>query len=227
MRLSIILPTLNEAGNLGAALAALRAQGPCEIIVADGGSQDATLAEAGAADLIVQCPRGRARQMNAGAARATGDVLVFLHADCLLEKHALRAVRSCFGDARVAAACFTMRTRANGLGFRCIDWCATARVKLTGVIYGDQGLVVRRGDFHSMGGFPPVAFMEDVFFSRLLGKLGRVQVLPPRIWVSPRRWLRHGLIRQTLRNWTLTALALGGIPPDRLARWYPPHRGES
>jgi hypothetical protein len=94
-------------------------------------------------------------------------------------------------------------------------------VRWTGVAYGDQGLFLRRADFHRLGGFPRIRFMEDVFFSRTLARHGRVVVVTKKIFVSARRWQQVGLVRQTLRNWTLTALALAGVAPDRLAEYYP------
>jgi GT2 family glycosyltransferase len=146
--------------------------------------------------------------------------LLFLHADCTLEDGALEeAERRLRGQ--VAAGCFAMTVRAAGPLYRAIDACATARVRLTGLVYGDQGLCLRRGLFDRLGGFPPLRFMEDVFFSRELRRHGRVVVLRHRVYVSPRRWQHAGLVRQTLRNWTLTALAAGGVHPDRLAGFYP------
>jgi hypothetical protein len=121
----------------------------------------------------------------------------------------------------VIAGCFSMRIDAEGVLYRAIDGCATARVRWTGIVYGDQGLFVRRADFVRLGGFPAVRFMEDVLISRRLRREGRVIVLPERIVVSPRRWQRVGIVRQTLRNWTLTGLALAGVSPDRLASHYP------
>jgi rSAM/selenodomain-associated transferase 2 len=221
MTISVIIPALNEAACLPETLANVRAQGPREIIVVDGGSGDGTRAATAAADVVLTAPRGRASQMNAGAARATGDVLLFLHADCTLEAGALAAARRCLAGRRFPAACFTMTVRASGLLYRSIDACATARVRLTGLVYGDQGLAVRRADFERLGGFPTLRLMEDVFFSRTLSRRGRIAVLPSRIFVSPRRWQRAGLVRQTLRNWTLTALAAAGVHPDRLAAFYP------
>jgi rSAM/selenodomain-associated transferase 2 len=221
LKTSVIIPTLNEAGCLAGTLKAVREQQPHEIIVVDGGSTDGTMAQAGQDVQVLSSARGRAVQMNAGAARATGDLLFFLHADCTLEQGALAEAARALARRHVAACCFTMRVSADGRLYRLIDACATARVWLTGLIYGDQGLVVRRRDFEELGGFPPLRFMEDLFFSRRLRSLGRTLVLPRRIWVSPRRWQRAGLVRQTLRNWTLTALAAGGISPDGLARFYP------
>jgi rSAM/selenodomain-associated transferase 2 len=221
---SVIIPTLNEASCIAETIRALRRQGPCEIIVADGGSTDGTCERAAPADLVVAAPPGRAVQMNAGAAGASGDYLLFLHADCSLAEGALAAIGPALLRRDVIAGCFSMRVEAEGPLYRSIDACATARVRLTGIAYGDQGLFLRRVDFQRLGGFPPLRLMEDVFFSRLVCRHGRVVVLRHQIQVSPRRWQKAGMIRQTLRNWTLTALAVVGVSPDRLAGYYPPVR---
>lgn len=223
MSLSIILPTLNEAATIAATVRSLRlGGGDIEIIVADGGSTDGTVEQAALADRVLRGPRGRAAQMNLGAEHARGDVLLFLHADCALEAGALAGVRDAFKTRKCQAACFTMRVAAEGFWYRCIDWCASARVRLTGIVYGDQGLAIRARDFHALGGFPRVRFLEDVLFSKRLRSRCRPQVLPWKVFVSPRRWQKHGLVRQTLRNWTLLSAALAGVPPDRLAEYYAP-----
>ncbi len=221
MTLSVIIPTLNEASCIAATLRQLRRQEPDEILVVDGGSSDDTVALAAAADRVLDALPGRAAQMNHGAACARGDVLLFLHADCTLQSGALATIHECLARPSVVAGCFRMRVAASGIRFRCIDACATARVQLSGLVYGDQGLFLRRDVFERAGGFPPVRFLEDVLLSRALRRLGRVVVAPRRIHVAPRRWLRQGLLRQTLRNWTLTALAAAGVHPDRLATFYP------
>jgi rSAM/selenodomain-associated transferase 2 len=221
MTISIIIPTLNEAACIAATLRALRRQAPHEIIVADGGSSDNTRESASRADLVIAAPPGRAAQMNAGAARATGEHLLFLHADCTLAAGAIAAIAPALRRRGAIAGCFSMHVAAAGTLFRSIDASATARVRLTGIAYGDQGLALRRDIFERLGGFPPLRFMEDVFFSRLLCRHGRVVVLPHQIHVSPRRWQKYGIVGQGLRNWTLTALALAGVNPDRLARHYP------
>jgi rSAM/selenodomain-associated transferase 2 len=221
MPVSVIIPTLNEASCLAQTLRSIRAERPHEILVVDGGSTDATCELARAADRVLHGPRGRAAQMNHGAAHASGDILLFLHADCTLEAGALATAERCLGRSGVAAGCFRMTVAADGPLYRLIDACATARVRLTGLAYGDQGLFVTRRRFEQIGGFPPLRLMEDVFLSRTLRRQGRVIVAPSRIFVSPRRWQRQGILRQTLRNWTLTALAAGGVHPDRLAAFYP------
>jgi rSAM/selenodomain-associated transferase 2 len=221
MTTSVIIPTLNEECRLDATLRRLREQRPHEILVADGGSTDRTCQIAAAADRLFHAPRGRAAQMNHAAAQASGDVLLFLHADCTLEPGALAAADACLRRRGVVAGCFRMTVEAPGLVYRMIEAAATGRVRLTGIAYGDQGLFLRRELFDRVGGFPPLRFMEDVFMSRLLRNHGRIVVVPKRILTSARRWVRQGVIRQTLRNWTLTALAAGGVHPDRLAHWYP------
>jgi rSAM/selenodomain-associated transferase 2 len=219
--ISIIIPTLNEADCLASSLERLRAFRPHEILVVDGGSSDGTAEQARAADAVLVGARGRAAQMNLGAARATGDALLFLHADCVLETGSLEAAERCLARPGVAAGCFQMRVTAEGSLYRMIGAAAAARVRCAGLIYGDQGLFVSRALFGRVGGFPPLRFMEDVFLSRTLRRHGRMVVAPRRIFVSDRRWRRVGVVRQTLRNWTLTALALAGVHPDRLARHYP------
>ena len=228
MPISVIIPALNEEACLAETLRSLRAEQPREIIVVDGGSSDATCELAQRRTDSVSCrvsllhgPRGRAAQMNQGAAHATGDVLLFLHADCTLEAGALRAAEECLGRGGVAGGCFRMMVTAGGPAYRLLDACATARVRLTGLIYGDQGLFVERRLFERMGGFPPLLLMEDLYFSRMLRGEGRIVVAPRRIFASPRRWQRQGFLRQTLRNWTLTALAAAGVPPDCLTVHYP------
>jgi rSAM/selenodomain-associated transferase 2 len=219
--ISVIIPVLNEEVCLPETLRQVREQRPHEIIVVDGGSTDATCTVAAAADRLLHSPPGRAVQMNLGAVHATGDVLLFLHADCVPEAGALAKAERALDVRGVVAGCFTMRVRASGLLYRSIDACATARVRLTGLVYGDQGLFLRRERFEHLGGFPPLRLMEDLFFSRELRRHGRIVVLPRCLFVSPRRWQRAGLVRQTLRNWTLTALVAAGVPPDRLAAFYP------
>jgi rSAM/selenodomain-associated transferase 2 len=221
MGISVIIPTLNEEDYIFQAIQSFRRQNPQEIIVVDGGSTDDTLRLASQANRVLTTLPGRARQMNAGAQQAQGEVLLFIHADCTLEEGSLAMIEKALQHPRVMAGCFRMHVTAPGWLFRLVDACATGRVRLTGLAYGDQGLWVRREDFFRLGGFPLLRFMEDVFISKKLRQLGRMEVLPRKIFVSPRRWQKVGLLRQTLRNWTLTGLAAAGIHPDRLARYYP------
>jgi rSAM/selenodomain-associated transferase 2 len=225
MKISVIIPTLNEESCVAETLQSLRRQNPQEIIVVDGGSTDATQKIAASyANRVLEGPRGRAFQMNLGAAAATGDILLFLHADCSLEAKALTEASRCLKRRGVAAGCFTMAVQASGLLYRSIDFCASARVQLTGLVYGDQGLFLKRELFTALGGFPRIPLMEDVYFSKKLRHQGRIVVVKPRILVSPRRWQREGIVRQTLRNWSLLAESALGVSTQRLASYYPEAR---
>lgn len=222
MRVSVIVPTLNEAIALPITLTCLQAQAPFEIIVADGGSTDQTLQCAAAAGArVVQAPRGRALQMNAGAAVATGDALLFLHADCTLEDGALGQIPKLLSRRGVAGGCMLLAIPQPQPLYRGIEWCAAARVRLFGIAYGDQGIFVRRDVFEQIQGFPDLRLMEDVWFSLQLRRRGRLVISERHIYVSARRWVKSGIIRQTLRNWTLTILAAAGVHPNWLARFYP------
>lgn len=221
MSVSVIIPTLNEEVCIGETISVLREQKPYEIIVADGGSTDQTPQMAQDADQIVQGARGRAAQMNLGAAQATGDFLLFLHADCIPGEGALAQIERKLSRRSIIAGCYQMQVQSQGLLYRCIEYCATVRVKLTGIVYGDQGFFLRRSTFEAIGGFPEVRFMEDVKISLSLRKKGRMAVSSIPILVSPRRWEKTGIIRQTCRNWILTLLAATGIHPDSLAGYYP------
>jgi rSAM/selenodomain-associated transferase 2 len=225
MAISVIIPTLNEAPILGDTIAALRAQSPHEIIVVDGGSTDGTQDAASGATLLISAPRGRACQMNAGSWRATGDILLFLHADCRLGPGALAQAESILRRRGVAAGCFMMRVQARGLLYRWMERVAQARVRFAGIVYGDQGLFLRRELFRKIGGYPPLRLMEDVCLSRRLRRLGHMVVAPAQIDVSPRRWQHAGIVRQAICNWSLLLLAASGVHPDRLASFYPEVRG--
>ena len=223
MRVSMIVPTLNEATTIVSTLRRLKSEACEELIVVDASSPDGTAGLARAEGVIViDSPRGRGVQQNLGAAAAGGDVLVFLHADCWLEPGAIAGLRAFLArHPKVPAGCFRMRVEAAHLLYRSIDAAAHLRAGLLGIPYGDQGIFVRRGAFDRVGGFPEIPLMEDVGISLRLRRLGRLAVLPQRIHVSPRRWQRHGIVRQTLRNWSLTAAAALGVPPADLARFYP------
>lgn len=221
MAVSVIIPTLNEGKLIADAVRAARRQSPHEIIVVDGGSDDGTPTAAKDADRVLQAPRGRARQMNLGAAAATGNTLLFMHSDCVLEDGALPDAQRQLRRPGVVAGCFSLTLPATGELYRWIERCATGRVRLTGIAYGDQGIFIHKGTFERAGGFPELRFMEDLFLCRTLRRHGRIVVARSRIIASTRRWQRHGVVRQTLRNWGLTTLALAGVSPDRLAALYP------
>jgi rSAM/selenodomain-associated transferase 2 len=227
VQLSVVIPCLNEAEQIGATLARLqqaRNRGT-EIVVVDGGSHDGTVALATkGADAVVSAAQGRARQMNAGAARAGGDVLLFLHADSRPPADFDRVVV----EALAASARQWGRFDVSIVGeHRLLPVIATAmnlRSRLTGVATGDQAIFVTRALFDASGGFPDIPLMEDVAFSASLRRLHRPLCLRDRVSTSGRRWEKHGVLRTVLLMWRLRlAYALGESPHD-LARRYAPHK---
>ncbi len=223
MSLSVIIPTLDEAGTLPALLADLRALGDglTEIIVADAGSADATcLAARSAGARVVPCPPGRAGQLNAGAAVARGGWLLFLHADSRLDAEARAALRDVLAqDAGVQAAVFRFRIDLPGVRKRFIEGGQQLREQLFGLAYGDQGLLVRRRAFTAAGGYPDLPLMEDVVLLRRLRRRHPVVRLPAALLTSGRRYRERGVVRTWLGHSVLIALFLAGVSPERLARW--------
>jgi hypothetical protein len=163
--------------------------------------------------------------MNAAAAASSGDVLLFLHADCRLADGAFAAITAALADPRTVGGCFRQSIEADGWRYRLVESGNALRVRTLKWIYGDQALFVRRSAFERLGGFPPVPLMEDLLFAKRLKRQGRVRLLEARVHVSPRRWQDAGLLRQTIRNWTLIAALHLGVSPERLARFYPHIRG--
>ena len=222
LQLSIIVPTLDEAGLIAATLAALaplRVLGH-EVLVVDGGSRDGTLALCrGRADAAFIAPRGRARQMNAGAARARGDVLLFLHADTLLPVHADALVAEALqGDASWGR--FDVRIAGRSPMFPVIAALMNRRSCWTGIATGDQAMFVRRDVFERLGGFADLALMEDVDLSRRLCAQGAPACLRERAVTSGRRWEARGVWRTIGLMWWLRWCHWRGVPADELAKAY-------
>lgn len=225
MRLSIVIPTLNEAAGIQQNVLHALALRPIEVVVSDGQSTDGTgeLARSAGAT-VVTSEHGRGRQLNAGARAATGDVLLFLHADCWLESQATEQIEAALRDETVMGGAFRQRIEDERSVFRWLESGNAARVRWRRMPYGDQGIFVRRSAFETIGGFAEVRLMEDVLLMREFRRRGwRIELLPGPIHVNPRRWLKHGVLRQTLRNWTLLVGLKLGISPDRMAEYYAPN----
>ena len=221
--ISIIVPTLNEAGGIAATLAALaplRRRGH-EVIVADGGSSDGTpeLARSGA-DRLVSAPRGRASQMNAGAAIAHGEILLFLHADTRLPENADMKMLEGLASTRRAWGRFDVRIAGRSRWLPLIAFLMNLRSRATGIATGDQAMFVRREVFVRAGGFPALALMEDVALSRSLKRVSRPLCIADRVVTSGRRWDSRGALRTVLLMAWLRLRFFFGAEPARLARLY-------
>ena len=218
---SVIIPAFNEAVNLLTLLAALPRGRGVEVIVADGGSSDGTGELARAAGvLVVSAPRSRARQMNAGAAAAVGEILFFLHADTMPPEGFAAAIRTCLSQAGVVAGSCRLGIAGEGWGLRLIERLANWRSRWLGMPYGDQGLFMRRSNFIALGGFPEQEIMEDFALVRRLRKVGKVELLELAVQTSARRWQSLGVIRTTLLNQLVILGYFLGVTPARLAGWY-------
>ena len=220
MGVTVVIPALNEQERIGEAIASARAAGADEIIVVDGGSDDATASTAAAlgARLLVEIST-RGRQLNRGAEAASHGAIVFLHADTLLPAGAAAAVEravtggACFGGFRISFI-------EGGARLRCASAMINARTRLTGEPWGDQAQFVDRDAFLRDGGFREIAIMEDYELARRMRRGGETVVLPLAVRTSGRRFLEKGVIRTAFVNWLIIASYHAGVAPERLARWY-------
>lgn len=192
------------------------------MILVDGGSDDATIQVAArfSAVRLLASPRGRARQMNAGARAARGDILLFLHADTWLPEGGLGAVSAALDDARVVGGRFDVRFDSPRPVLRMIAFFMNLRSRASGISTGDQAIFVRREVFETMGGYPDMPLMEDIELSRRLKRRGRLVALPSRVTTSARKWEREGALRTMALMWALRFLYMVGVSPARLHRWY-------
>jgi rSAM/selenodomain-associated transferase 2 len=221
MNISVIVPVLNEEKSIAATLQALAHLQPHETIVVDGGSQDRTAeiaAECGVK--VIPSERGRARQMNRGARQASGEVLLFLHADTRLPPTAFSDIAGAMGDPRYVGGRFDVELDGKHWLLPLVGRLISYRSRLSKVATGDQALFVRRAVFQRMGGFADIPLMEDIAFCRRLKRLGEVACLRSRVVTSARRWEVDGVWRTIFRMWTLKLLYLTGVSPARLKQFY-------
>lgn len=228
MRVSVVIPALNEEASIPGTLRSARAAGADEVIVADGGSGDGTREAArGAADAVIVASPGRARQMNAGAKASTGEALLFLHADTLLPPGSIDSVREALAREEVAGGGFRVRLGVSGdapfarrTALRITGRMINLRSRLFRSFTGDQAIFLRRELFDRIGGYPEIPLMEDVELSRAMRRSGRTVLLPVRVVTSARRWETHGTARTILRMWSLRIAYRLGMPPERCAELY-------
>ena len=228
---AVIVPVFNEASHLERNLSRLLAEHRFdEVIVVDGGSTDTSveivckLMSADATGVqpvpyLIQAPRGRARQMRAGAQAATSDVLLFLHADTVPPAEAVARIREVVRRGHVWGR-FDVRLSGSHVLLRVIERLMNWRSALSGIATGDQGLFVRRDVYRILGGFAPLPLMEDVEFSTRLKWVGSPARLRNPVITSSRRWERNGIVRTVVSMWTLRFLYWLGVSPTRLGRWY-------
>ncbi len=223
--ISIVLPVLNEEKKINSAIQALDAQafdGSFEIIVVDGHSKGTTLKQIAKKQIIklISLP-GRGRQMNAGAGKAKGSILLFLHCDSFLPAGALNAILNVIKQQGAVAGAFDLAIDADGFVFRMIEKTASIRSRLTKIPYGDQAVFIRKDYFFDMGQYAPYPIMEDVdLMKRIKIKGGKIHILKLQAITSARRWQKEGLLYCTLRNWTLLTLFFLGIKPETLVKFY-------
>lgn len=216
---SVVIPSLNEAENVAAAIGSAVDAGAGEVIVCDGGSDDGTesRARASGATAVVRSIPGRGIQMNAGAMFAHGEFVLFLHADSRLTAGCLEQIVTADG---AEWGGFRQRIDSPRRIFRWIESGNAARIRWRQLPFGDQAIFVRRSLFKRIGGFPEIPLMEDVELARRLRAAGPPRRLEGPVVTSPRRWERTGVIRQTLRNWKIQIAYTAGASPERLNRWY-------
>jgi rSAM/selenodomain-associated transferase 2 len=221
LKVSIIVPTLNEELVLEKTLTQIRQLSPHEVIVSDGGSADDTshIAKKFSHRVIIGSA-GRAIQMNAGANEATGDLLLFLHADNRLEPESYRKMLESMENSKCIGGAFTLCIESDKWSINLITLLANIRSKYFGLAYGDQGFFVRKEVFTSMNGFFPIPICEDLDFYRRMRKKGRVILLKEKTHTSPRRWIKEGIFFTTLLNIFIAILFGLGFPSRTLTKWY-------
>ncbi len=227
--ISVIIPVYNEVGIINDAVRHVRdiAGEPVEIVISDGGPDHRTLAAIKDADVVkVECLPGRGRQMNAGAACATGEILLFLHADTRLPAGAFASMRHAIADGAVGGS-FSLAIDSPRFSLQVVAWVANVRSRAERVPYGDQAQFVSAETFHDLGGYADIPIMEDVeLFQRIREQGLPISILGDKVVTSARRWDREGVFRRTLTNWWLRIRYGFGASPQTLVRHYVPSGSE-
>lgn len=226
-RISIIIPVLNEVDNIKKVLTSTQPSQNVEVIVVDGGSVDGTLELVKSLDIkVVSAPTGRAFQMNVGAKVATGEILLFLHADTILPpgfdtmiRAALRSPNQGSAKAPIGGA-FALQIDDSLNSLRLIEWGVSWRSRFLQMPYGDQAIFLKAETFHQIDGFPELPIMEDFALVRRLRSRGHITLIPTPVITSARRWLKKGIIQTTLINQIIIFAYFLGVSPQRLVRWY-------
>lgn len=221
VRISIIIPTLNEAENIKEAIATTQPNTNIEVIVIDGGSQDDTVAIAQSLGVkVISSSPGRAAQMNTGAVAATEEILLFLHADTCLPTGFDDMVRTALQQSGTVAGAFKLRIDASLFSLRWVEWGINVRSHFYQMPYGDQAIFLTKAVFQQIGGFPELPIMEDFELMRRLKRIGRIVIIPTPVVTSARRWLQKGVFKTTLLNQIVIIAYLLGVSPERIRRWY-------
>ncbi|GET37569.1 TIGR04283 family arsenosugar biosynthesis glycosyltransferase [Microseira wollei] len=219
--ISIIIPVLNEASTINKTLASIKKASNIEIIVVDGGSEDETVALAQSLGIkVLFSPPGRATQMNRGAAAATGDILLFLHADTRLPNNFDTSVRQSLQIQKTIAGAFELKIDSDIPSLRIVEKMVNVRSRYLQMPYGDQAIFLKATVFNQIGGFPNLPIMEDFELVRRLQPLGKIEIVPAPVVTSGRRWQKLGVLKTTLINQLIILGYFLGIPPDQLAQWY-------
>ncbi len=222
---SIIIPVLNEGDRINALIEHIHNQGfesSYEVIVIDGDPQGGTVRAIGSEGVVtIITEKGRGRQMNAGAAAASGDILIFLHVDTMLPDGALKKISRALEKQDYVGGAFDLKIDSDKLFLRYISARASLRSRLNRIPYGDQAIFLRKKYFDHIGGFKDIPLMEDVDLMRRIKKDRRkISILPDKVTTSARRWRRDGTLFTTARNQVLVALFRLGVSPGRLAKYY-------
>jgi rSAM/selenodomain-associated transferase 2 len=216
------MPAFNEVKDLHSTLNRLQLSDCEELIVVDGGSDDGTVSEArNFTDKVYVTKSGRASVMNFGAKKADGDILLFLHADCVLPDSGFKIIRETLSDDNIAAGAFFLHIDNPNPVFRIIELVANFRSRITSLLYGDQGIFLRKEVFDWIGGYAEIPLMEDIEISGRLKKTGKIALKRPAIKASPRRWLKEGALYTTLRDWSIAfSYTFLKVSPEKLIKYY-------